>query len=83
MCMVCRHSPCLPQCPNVPEPVKIHTCKECGDGIYAGDRFAEIEGSYYCESCLDDMAAETLLSLMGYEMETADANDGGIWDDYE
>ena len=79
MCEVCRQTPCHPRCPNAPDPVPVHKCVECGDGIFDGDRYVEINGKFYCEWCLDDMAAETLLSLCGYEMETAEIDEGGGW----
>ena len=83
MCEVCRQNPCHPQCPNAPEPEPVYRCTECGDGIYEGERYAEIGGLKYCGSCLDDMAVETLLSLCGVDVEIARGNDGGIgYDDY-
>ena len=71
MCSICLQTPCSPRCPNASEPEPMHVCKECGYGIYSGDKYADIDGDYYCEYCLNSMAPETLLSILGYEMETA------------
>lgn len=81
MCEVCRQTPCHPRCPNAPEPTPVYECSECGYGIYEGDKYAEIDGKYYCEECLDDMTAETLLALMGYEMETAETAEEDWYDE--
>ena len=81
MCEVCRQTPCHPRCPNAPEPTPVYECSECGYGIYDGDKYAEIDGKYYCEECLDDMAAETLLALMGYEMEAAETAEEDWYDE--
>lgn len=79
MCSICGHNPCLPGCPNAPEPKAVHRCSECGDGIYEGDRYLEVGGDFYCEYCLDDMSKETLLDICGYEMKTAEER-GPVYD---
>ena len=72
MCDICHSARCLPGCPNAPDPKPLYECCECGDGIYPGDKYLEADRHYYCKDCLDDMAAETLLSIVGVEMETAE-----------
>lgn len=71
MCSECHSWPHLPGCPNAPEPKAIYTCKACGDGIIAGDEYAEIDGDYYHEDCLDEMSISELLGIFGVMIETA------------
>lgn len=71
MCVLCRSYPCVSGCPNAKEPEPEHECSGCGYGIFEGDRFLQIGTKYYCEQCLDNMTAETLLDMVGYELETA------------
>lgn len=52
MCMECRQTPCHPRCPNAPEPESFRRCSECGEKIYAGDGYYYVEGSTYCEDCM-------------------------------
>ena len=54
MCEECRHTPCLSSCPNAPEPEPVYTCAHCDDAIYAGEYVYEIDGKYYCETCIDN-----------------------------
>lgn len=54
MCDICLHSPCLPQCPNAPPPPVVFTCYNCGEPIYEGDNYYDIEGEAWCEECIDD-----------------------------
>lgn len=75
MCSVCRQTPCNPSCPNAPEPIPVHTCVECGFGIYAGDKFWDSPNGPVCEDCLDDMAAETILTMLGESVETAEVEE--------
>ncbi|MBQ6403801.1 MAG: hypothetical protein IJI27_07840 [Oscillospiraceae bacterium] len=71
MCSECHCWPHLPGCPNAPEPKAIYTCQSCGDGIVAGDEYAEIDGDYYHEGCLPDMSLSDLLGIFGVMIETA------------
>lgn len=71
MCEYCHSFPHLHGCPNEPEPKAIHTCRRCGNGIMAGDEYAEIDGDFYHEECLDDMNLYELLSLFGVMVKTA------------
>ena len=54
MCEDCRHYPCISSCPNAPEPEPVYTCAHCDDAIYAGEYVYEIDGKYYCETCIDN-----------------------------
>lgn len=72
MCAVCLQNPCHPRCPNAPEPEPIRICKECGYGIYEGDRYFDTGTGWICNECLEDMSVETLLSLAGEKLETAE-----------
>ena len=71
MCEICGYTPCLNRCPNAEEVYPVCTCTQCGSGIYAGDRFWESPDGPICEACLDDMSCETLLAIMGEEMQEA------------
>lgn len=54
MCEECRHYPCISSCPNAPEPEPVYICDNCDEGIYAGETVYEIDGKYYCETCIDN-----------------------------
>ena len=53
MCEECRQYPCHPRCPNAPEPPIFAKCKICGEPIYAGDEYFELDGHNYCEACVN------------------------------
>lgn len=72
MCIECGYSPCHPRCPNADEPRTVHKCKYCGDGILAGDEYAEINEDCYHLECLEDMDIKELVSLFGFEFQTAE-----------
>lgn len=52
MCELCLRSPCDSRCPNAPEPPIFALCRECGEPIYDGDEYYEIDGRNYCEACV-------------------------------
>lgn len=52
MCEICLHSPCLPRCPNAPEPPSVFICSGCGKPIYEGDDYYDILGEQFCEECV-------------------------------
>lgn len=54
MCEICRQSICPAGCPNASEPPKVYNCEQCGEGIYEGEEFVKIEGSYYHRDCFDE-----------------------------
>ena len=69
MCQICRRTPCDCRCPNVKESKPAHTCINCGDGIYAGQKmFASWRGPI-CEDCMEDMTASELLVHLDERME--------------
>lgn len=71
MCSVCMSIPCHPRCPNAPEPVPVHKCEKCGEGIFEGDKYFNGQEGYICEECLDDMSSSELLELVGESLATA------------
>lgn len=54
MCSLCHRTPCHPRCPNAPEPPVVHVCDQCGDPIYEGDDFYELNDEKWCEECVRD-----------------------------
>lgn len=53
MCEECRQYPCHPRCPNAPEPPIYAKCEICGEPIYDGDEYFELDGHNYCEACVN------------------------------
>ena len=56
MCDLCRHYPCVDNCPNY-EPLVLAVCDSCGGEIYAGEHYFEIPLEGYptfniCEDCM-------------------------------
>lgn len=57
MCDVCLQHPCHPRCPNAPEPPEppyITECLNCGEKIYDGDYYYDIDGEEWCEECIKE-----------------------------
>lgn len=54
MCELCMMHPCHPRCPNSPEPPIFAHCSFCGEPIYDGDDYYEIDDYKYCEACIHD-----------------------------
>ena len=52
MCSLCLKTPCDSRCPNAPEPKPVVNCKECGVGIFEGERFYDSEKGPICEDCM-------------------------------
>lgn len=71
MCDICHQFPCHPRCPNATEPVPEFECTECGYGIFAGDKYLEINGNMYCMECLEEKTPEELLELVGESLSIA------------
>lgn len=75
MCEICHQSPCHPRCPYADEPANIGSCEKCGEPIFVEDYFAEIDGVYYCDNCLDNMSYGEIIELCGGEYRVATEND--------
>ena len=57
MCDVCLQHPCHPRCPNAPEPPEppyVTECLNCGEKIYDGDYYYDIDGEEWCEECIKE-----------------------------
>lgn len=67
MCMVCRQYPCHPACPNAPEPRPLLICRQCGSGIYAGDKYFD----RVCEECLGMYSVRDWMEMFGENLEEA------------
>lgn len=52
MCEECHQHPCVPGCPNAPEPPIAGKCKECGETIYLGEDATTLDGKMYCQFCI-------------------------------
>lgn len=74
MCDICLSSPCLPRCPNAPEPRAVYTCEECGEAIREGDE--------YLRECIENMSALELLDILEISFRTAEAEEPD-YDDYD
>lgn len=72
MCSLCRQIPCHPRCPNVPEPVPIMRCSECGEGIFEGDKYYNTGNGGVCKYCIEDMTAKEFMELIGEIFSTAE-----------
>ncbi len=83
MCSICHQTPCHPRCPNAPEPPAVATCRRCGEDIVLGDEYANIDGSDYCEGCIDDMPYCELVPLLGGEWKTVQVGEKIKCDDCE
>lgn len=54
MCELCYCSPCRDRCPNADDqdPPVFAKCEICGEPIYDGDEYYEIDEKPYCEACV-------------------------------
>lgn len=52
MCDLCHYSICPSSCPNADEPPVFAKCEICGEPIYDGDEYFEIDDKPYCEACV-------------------------------
>lgn len=54
MCDYCHSFPHIPGCPNEDEPSVMYICEEddCGNEIYEGDSYFEINGKVVCSDCI-------------------------------
>lgn len=66
MCYECLVEPCHSLCPNADDKA-IYVCKDCGEGIYYGDRFYGFGDIILCESCVFDKNKIEILRLSGIE----------------
>lgn len=58
MCEYCHSFPHLSRCPNAPEPPEVYKCSCCGEPIYEGDTYYDIDGDAWCEECILDTRKE-------------------------
>ena len=54
MCAECRQNPCHPCCPNAPETPVACKCIHCGDKIYEGEDYYNVDGEEWCETCIKE-----------------------------
>lgn len=71
MCDICQHNPHLSGCPNAPDPVPVLACVQCGEGIWDGDRFLDLDSGPVCMDCLRDMTVEEVLGIVGERLSVA------------
>lgn len=60
MCMLCRHLPCLPDCPNC-EIEEVCECDYCRDTIVVGEKYYEYDGKCYHSECFEEIAVDLLI----------------------
>lgn len=65
MCDICKQTPCIGRCPNAPDAPVVYTCDICGESIFAGDYFYEMDGIQYHENCFEDDAIKILINECG------------------
>ena len=58
MCEYCHCFPHLPRCPNAPESPIVYECSCCGESIYEGDTYYDINDDVWCEECILDARKE-------------------------
>lgn len=71
MCAVCKMTPCHPSCPNAPEPRAFMRCIECGEGIYADDKYFDAGIGGICEECMENKKISEILELLGEQFSVA------------
>lgn len=75
LCEYCLSYPHRPGCPNAPEPVPVHKCECCGEGIFHGDKYFDSYRGPICEECLEDMTAKDFLEYESESMTIAEKSD--------
>lgn len=70
MCAMCRSYPCVPACPNAPEPRTYGVCKICKEEILGWEEVADIDGNLCHYDCL---SVSELLKI--FEIEVKEAGD--------
>lgn len=65
MCDICLHNPHLTGCPNAPEPPTVWKCRYCGESIFAGDDYFEVDGDHYHLDCGTDCSTDILIDKFG------------------
>lgn len=83
MCDICLSSPCLPRCPNAPEPPSIGVCECCNENICVGDGYADIDGGLYHEECLDNLSTAEWLDMLGVHIKEAEPYEPDYDYDYD
>lgn len=82
MCDLCRHEPCINNCPNAPNPIEMYTCDCCGGNIYDGEIYykisdvPDVKTLIICEGCIRD--AKYYAEYEEYERDAMD-----IWKERE
>ena len=56
-------------CPYEPDESAVCQCKMCGEPLYCGDFFWDIEGDAICDACISDMTGPELARWFGYELK--------------
>ena len=75
MCEYCGRRLHAFGCPEAEENEAVYDCDYCKEGICRGDRFIEISGRYFHESCFFDYLScqneEDILNLFDLKVENA------------
>lgn len=62
-------------------PDHIVKCGACGRAIKPGEEFGTLDGSIYCEECIDEFPHCKLVTIAGYDWKMASEED--IYDGYD
>ena len=54
ICSICLHTPCLPRCPNAPDPLIVYYCDLCNEEIREGDDYYDFGEEKYCYDCVQE-----------------------------
>ncbi len=58
MCAECRQTPCHPSCPNSEPSAMIAKCYLCGERIFEGDIYYQLDDMEFCVECISDSRRE-------------------------
>ncbi len=66
MCDFCNKHTCPPGCPNYTESASAR-CRSCGCLLLEGDGYYRMNGSLYCEECVETATLEDLVRICDSE----------------
>lgn len=74
MCEICKHNPCLSQCPNYIPKTSNYICCLCGEPIYIYDQYVRNNhGEYIHRDCISNI--DWLIKWLGFEIKEMEEED--------